>query len=372
MADRRTRTNPEDRRRISERTSKSLTQQASPLNVYREQQRSIRRYADDFLLPLPSSIRYDEDEDDSAELLDAAESSRTAAASLYDALAPVQYENYVDFHGNLSRSIAGPSEPIVNRELVTSPRPVSPPPAASTLRARHSHNPSGSTLTRQPSLRRIGRARTMDFNDWATRRRTAMRQQAADAETTSVRAENSNDGTWRFASLVDRSSSSRTSSPSSGYRIHPLPLTAWSDPHLRIDASGQQWGFPDPAGEEPQASTSSRDGQSSSQLWFSLTGRSSALSPNTGSEPPEDSTAAQRPPRLRRGSLRDTSFPRFVSPFTDRSTPQADGEATTPPGSRGPDLPLVPRNSEWDALDEASRQLLTPRSISPDGEVFRL
>ena len=118
MADRRTRPHPSARRMISERTAKTLKTQASPSHIYRERsgRHAARRYTADFILH-PDIEHSEEDEDETADLLEASESSRGGAA-LYDA--------YASLRPSSTRLIPLDTADRL-RSTVTSPRPPSPP-----------------------------------------------------------------------------------------------------------------------------------------------------------------------------------------------------------------------------------------------------
>lgn len=268
------------------------------------------------------------------------------------------------------------------RESVTSPRPLSPPtpvlggeslPPSLPLPSVYLAPTGPTALSRQRSVRRPARSRTMDFNDFTTRRRSIVRHTAETSEP--VRAEDSTDGTWRFSSLLDRPTPSDSSASSSTHRLGRrfYPLTSWSDPHLRIDPESDTLRYPEALTALEGSGSGESSGsnhQSSGRLWYAFTRHPSAST--------SDGTTL---PRLRRGGLQapESLYSRYGSPTTDSIAPLPDG-----PSGGSQDHPLsrspatgsgtVPRvqNSEMDALDEVSRQLLTPRSISPPDEVFHI
>ena len=316
-------------------------------------------------------------------MLEAAESSR-AGPAIYDALS--------SFRPPTTRSLlADTAQASMLRETVTSPRPMSPPAsvleaAANSIPAFYLTSPGpSSSLSRARTVRRPTRtapARTNDFNDFTSRRRSIVRANAESSE--SVRAEDSADGTWRF-SLLERAGSSHDGPSTSASRLGRRfsPLTAWSDPHLRIEPDRDPYMvFPheDDRGDAGEPSGSGSAHQSSSQLWYSLTGRTS----------PSSDRSIAPVPRLRRGGLRapESMLSRLTSPSTEASSPRAVSPLRPLPpisaGAYGPEDPGTSRISssgssgssrvqnEMDALDEASRQLLTPRSISPAGDVYHI
>lgn len=360
MADRRTRPHSTDRRMISDRTARTLRTQASALHTYRDRRFAARRYTADFILH-PDNERSEDDEDEAADILEASESSRGAPA-LYDA--------YAAFRPSSTRFLPVDSADRL-RTTVTSPRPPTPPTPliggdATSLPPPHPPSstplylaPSGpsSALTRQRTLRRLARSRGADFNDFTSRRRSIVRQHTEASDP--IRAEDSADGTWRFSSLLERPSPSDTPSSSThrlGRRF--FPLASWSDPHLRIEPDTDNW--------TPDTGEPSNPGQqSSSQLWHQFTGR-----PFTGDRSPVPI------PQPRRGAQTGTesTFARYSYPPIGSSTPLPDdalGSTEDRTSSRASSAAAPNRlhNLEMEALDEASRQLLTPRSISPAQEI---
>ncbi|EKM59112.1 uncharacterized protein PHACADRAFT_249338 [Phanerochaete carnosa HHB-10118-sp] len=364
-AERRTRPNPTDRRLISERTAKTLRMQASASHIYRERSRlATRRYPADYIFS-PDHEHSEDDEDETVEMLEAAESSRTAPA-LYDAYT---------FRPPATRSfvLEDAAQASMLRETVTSPRPLSPPTAmleaaSSSIPAFYLASPgSSSSLTRSRTVRRPNRTastRTTDFSDFTSRRRSIVRANVESSE--SVRAEDSADGTWRF-SLLDRAASSPHDGPStSPSRPDRDSYMVFPHEEERVDAG------------EPPSSGSMH--QSSSRPWYSHTGRAS---------PSSDRTIAPMP-RLRRGGLRapESMLSHLASPSTETSSPRAGSPLRPLPpintGAYEPEDSGTSRASgsgssssgrvqnEMDALDEASRQLLTPRSISPVGDVYHI
>lgn len=317
-------------------------------------------------------------------MLDAAESSRSGHA-LWDA-----------YLSSLRPPAPRPLMPDTThastlRETVTSPRPLSPPTAildaaSSSIPAFYLTSPGpSSSLTRSRTIRRPNRTsstRTTDFDDFTSRRRSIVRANAESSEP--VRAEDSADGTWRFPSPLDRSSQDGPSTGASRFGRRVSPLTPWSDPHLRIgpdrDLLTGLFGDDDDRADTGEASSSSSTHQSSSRIWYTLTGRTS---------PPPDRSIAPMP-RLRRGGLRapESMLSRLTPSTTDASSPRPRSPLRPlPPISAGAYGPEDPGNlratgpgssgsgrgqNEMDALDEASRQLLTPRSISPAGDVYHI
>lgn len=365
VAERRTRPTSADRRLISERTAKTLRMQASATHIYRERSRlATRRYPADYILH-PEPSQSEDDEEETAEMLDAAESSRSGHA-LWDA-----------YLSSLRPPAPRPLMPDTThastlRETVTSPRPLSPPTAildaaSSSIPAFYLTSPGpSSSLTRSRTIRRPNRTsstRTTDFDDFTSRRRSIVRANAESSEP--VRAEDSADGTWRFPSPLDRSSQDGPSTGASRFD-RDLLTGLFGDDDDRADTG--------------EASSSSSTHQSSSRIWYTLTGRTS---------PPPDRSIAPMP-RLRRGGLRapESMLSRLTPSTTDASSPRPRSPLRPLPpisaGAYGPEDPGSLRatgpgssgsgrgQNEMDALDEASRQLLTPRSISPAGDVYHI
>ncbi|GJE84060.1 hypothetical protein PsYK624_001350 [Phanerochaete sordida] len=379
VADRCTRPTPSDRRLVSETTAQTLRQQASPPRIFRARSRlASRRYPADFILH-PEHDHSGDDDDETAEMLDHTDASRSGPA-LWDA-----------YHNSLRPPV--PRLPLDRaqlptlRETVTSPRPLSPPTpildaASSSIPAFYLTSPAPSTsLTRSRTIRRPHRSastRSTDFNDFTSRRRSIVRANAESSE--SVSAEDSTDGTWRFST---RTASIGHDGPSTSQERRIPTLAAWSDPHLRLEGDPYPPHPPHIADDdvdlvEPSGSGSAH--QSSSRLWHSLTGRAS---------PASDRPTAPIP-RLRRGGLRapESMLSRITSPSTDASSPRPRSPLRPLPpisaGAYGPEDLGPSRASgsgssgsgrgqnEMDALDEASRQLLTPRSISPATDVYHI
>ncbi|CAL1700411.1 unnamed protein product [Somion occarium] len=407
MAERRIRPNPNDRRLISERTAKTLRAQAAPLHIYRGRTARLpnRRFnASDYLSAPPDELELsasDEDLDTFAQTSSGLEGVRLNS-ELYDAFLPVSYHSMDGGLGgngeSSSHAAAGSaSTPELDREGVTSPRPVSPP--FSGFQARNqggfwvtsSSFGSGANTTRPQ--RRPVRSRTIDFNDFTLRRRSTMRQSSSQNSDHNARSEDPADGTWRFApfpgrgedeSATTRSTSRRFFGSISGHRRHEV-------------GSGEPWSseprepsplpIPPPRSVSENVESHTSTGQSSSQLWFSLTNHNMsnptinsvpASGTPTGSDPGDERRLAVAP-RLRRGGIRSLPSPLTSEPTHSDAEVGESGTGENSqagrPSSNSPTQELE-RNLDdfvsgseghevWAAQE--ARQLLTPRSVSPIG-----
>ncbi|KAI0776196.1 hypothetical protein BD413DRAFT_470222 [Trametes elegans] len=382
MAERRTRPNPVDRRLISERTAKSLRMQAAPLHIYRSGQSNLRNRPSRRSIPvLPPRSSYSafhdilSESDGDEEYGNLINPSGTVEGArlntdLYDAYFPSTY----DLPGSLSRQTesgavsppsplpTGPAEPGYANWTSINPRPQSPPSTRSTLIFGSSSGPS-SSLTRQSSIRRAHRSRTMDFNDFTSRRRSAMRSSTAQED--GPRGDSlSGDNSGRPSLFGTRRPSESSFTADS---IHPYGLLPWSTIRRRSvpSTSGSVAGNAGSTSDtmaEPSGAASSNGGLSSSHLWYTLTSTTTSTS-----EPAMAGTAGlpsgsasgendeDRPqvvaPRLRRGGLRppealqphqyDALFPDVVShgpssadannPTTSSTSALASGHVSSSP-----------------------------------------
>jgi len=191
LAERRTRPTSADRRLIADSSAKSLRMHATPLRVYRERPggRTLARRSNtmsDYLTAPPGEMGLDEDEDEFESMLgDAASTTEGARASS---------ENYA--HSGNSQRWARP--PNVMRRSHPSYSAAAAPGSDDSIHdfLSRSHSPpvpsrsgpwtlptsatiSGSSLFRQPSIRRPVRSRTVDFNEFTSHRRSTIRQGAA-------------------------------------------------------------------------------------------------------------------------------------------------------------------------------------------------
>ncbi len=313
-------------------------------------------------------VGHSEEEDDtleSSEQFIAPEGVRLNS-DLYDAYAP----HNPDMGLALSSTDLSPlSTPASSIDRNASPMPASPPSLFPSRIWRNSV--SGSSWASQNNIRHSSHSRATDFNNFTSHRRSTARESELASDI--VRPEESQDGTWRFSSVPDRPSEGRYStslSPLRSNRQH-FPLTAWSDPHLRINAEGDA---------APQM-LEEHSMQSSSQLWYSLTSAApSVTAPQTGPPPPPPEVPSQRrrvTPRLRRGGVRapESMLPRQASPLSTNwsaaflgqegtSDDETAGITSDPEGSS---QLVAGMNEITRQHPEQTLQLLTPRS--PDSEL---
>lgn len=200
LAERRTRQTVADRRLIAERTAKSLRVLATLPSVYR--QRSLARAhagrrvnLTDYLTSPPEEMGMEDDDDDDG--LDAMgdpepipsylEGARVNS-DLYDAYASQGWTSHPMGSSLARRSQSYSSVPIDPPESSTVADSALPPlgsrsrssgwglPSATTFMS------SSGSVSRQPTVRRPIRSRTVDFNDYSTRRRSTFRNSTAASE----------------------------------------------------------------------------------------------------------------------------------------------------------------------------------------------
>ncbi|KIK67725.1 hypothetical protein GYMLUDRAFT_36473 [Collybiopsis luxurians FD-317 M1] len=166
LADRRTRTTADDRRLISEKTAKSLRTITGPNRVYfssRYRRMSTGRgHLPMYLTHPPEEMEMDDDEEEFDSILDTDPSLTRVATD------------------SSTVTIGGGTTMIPFRS--TSPAPLTPsdeaPPSVPFSRSwipPRSHITSGHSLNRSSSIRRPTRSRTVDFNDFTSRRRSTIR-----------------------------------------------------------------------------------------------------------------------------------------------------------------------------------------------------
>jgi len=424
VADRRTRTSVHDRRLISEGTAKSLRSQISPLRIYHGRRHANRLAGRPGYNVIYTDLvaEFTDEEDEPGDNhsnhggTDGPLEGARLASELYDAYSAAPYVTpSVDILDTLRASETNPlatgSSDVAEHNLTAFPntrsRTVSPafPPWGS---ARGSSSSPPGFLTRQTSIRRPVRSRTVDFNEFTNRRRSSLRQGQHDQDY--VRSEDSSDGTWRYnsghpaehentSSSVATTSSSNSAPPIISRFHSPNP---WDRIRRRHEMGGRFPWSPE-SSEAPslentspeQLGDASLSGQSSSQLWYSLT----APAP-TPSEPSAwtsgrrssvaDINEARRQviaPRLRRGTIRppESLLSRYASPVQDGlpsmhevAGPTRQSGEHIAEGSHGSTHPYLaalardyPRQDaaspppDWERTVE-ERQLPTPtRSITP-------
>ena len=163
MAERRARTTANDRRLISDRTAKSLRLLATPLRIYRERpgrafpaRRTVN--LSDYLSAPPNEMDVEDDEEDLDTVLDSYADGARLNQDLLDAY------GFWPTRRVFTSSPSPPAEDAMTR------------PAAAGRHSWSSNPGSIPGLRRQPSIRLSSRSRTVDFNDFTSRRRTSIRE----------------------------------------------------------------------------------------------------------------------------------------------------------------------------------------------------
>ncbi|PFH49235.1 hypothetical protein AMATHDRAFT_48851 [Amanita thiersii Skay4041] len=298
MAERRTRPNTGDRRLIADRTAKSLRLLATPLRIYRE--RPVRNFPprrtvslSDYLSAPPNEMDLAEDEDDLEGFVDTGTYSEGTRLNqeLYDAYGLWPTRRLFS---------SSPSPPAEESGSGTMP----PPPNVS----RHgtwSNTPATTTsLRRQPSIRLSARSRTVDFNDFTSRRRSSIRESRPDAN-----VEGSPDGR-ESAFNRDARTVTRRFFPFSRNRRHDVVGNL-------IPSDGEA-----PGGDgADEGVTYIFEPSVSGAAWFPLTSPARSASPPDYHDSPRSSAEtsderAQVVPRLRRGGVRapEAIFSRYDVP----------------------------------------------------------
>ncbi|RDB20103.1 hypothetical protein Hypma_012869 [Hypsizygus marmoreus] len=339
LAERRTRP-PNDRRLIADRSAKSLRLLATPLRVYRD--RSMGRYhpsrrstnLSEYLSAPPIEMDMEEDEDIFERMLDNGTSIEGARinSDLYEA-----YGTHVV--PSSSRAIASPSPPAEDARSPLSPHP----PSRSGPWSMSNYIPiPTTTLSRQSSIRRPIRSRTVDFNEFTSRRRSSTRDnQSSRAEPTE--APDLRDGGWTRNSQATR-------------RFFPFIRTR------RHESADSYWGSEVP-GPSVSHGTDAEDNndpympEPPNAPWFNLTPpldrEPSTMEEVLADAALSDERAQSTAPRLRRGGLRapESILSRHASPVSstlvdeppsgpqesvDHGLPEETGYPT--PGSTGPEF----------------------------------
>lgn len=334
LAERRTRPSINDRRLIADRTAKSLRLLATPLRVYRERPTTSRiavgrrpiNLTDTFV---QNELDMDDDEDEFDSVLDTAtiEGARVNS-ELYDAFG-------AGWPSITRRIVASPS-PLSDEGTTSAPPPLRSPPTASRpafWTMQGTTGMSSSNLTRQSSIRRPVRSRTVDFNDFTHRRRSSIRESLGSTprpEASEVVTE-PREGTWV---RPPRSESARRFFPFTRTRRHESPGSLpWSD-ILNADAEDAMY-------EEPSISGSS---------WNFVPTTFSGVSPPHGIHHAEtsDERVHAAAPRLRRGGLRapESMMSRHTSPIIVNTTPADTNISPNPSSPRREDNDIGPANSE--------------------------
>lgn len=202
VAERRYRNHAADRGLIGDRTARSLRKLSSPASVYRDRAAGrgpgVRRGVDlaEYLSQPPDELDVDEDEDELGpygSFVPVMEGSRFNT-DLYDAYrSQHSWSNsstpYFLSFPHVSPPISSAPPPDAASDRILPPLvDASPPARTSAWPLSSSSGFLHSTLSRQPSIRRPGRNRMSDFNDFTAARRNSTRQLAHDDDHT-IRSE---------------------------------------------------------------------------------------------------------------------------------------------------------------------------------------
>ncbi|KAJ7771161.1 hypothetical protein DFH07DRAFT_243110 [Mycena maculata] len=325
LAERRLRSSPGDRRLIADRTAKSLRLLATPIRIYRER-RGARRSVNltDYLTSPPDEMDMEEDDDEFENLLDRGtlpvEGVRINS-ELYDAYGPATWA------GTTTRrafpATVSPPTPALSED--SPPPPALSPPTSIRNNVWSLPSPAQGSLalSRQPSIRRPTRSRTVDFNEFTSRRRSSTRD---------LRAESGGDESWARSSQATR-------------RFFPFSYqTRRHDLHWN-DAPGENSGAE--LSDEP-LSYVTEPTPSSATFYSFPTPISSSASSSTDGQPAETSEerVSASAPRLRRGGVRppESLLLRRVYPTVDApQSPASDGavEFAAPSASTSGSEPVV-------------------------------
>ncbi|KIJ69788.1 hypothetical protein HYDPIDRAFT_77071 [Hydnomerulius pinastri MD-312] len=363
VAERRRRQNEADRGLIADRTARSLRRLSSPASVYRERipgrGTGGRRGVDlaEYLSQPPNELDLDDDDDDElgpySAFVPVMEGTRLNT-DLYEAYRSSHWSSSLTPHASgypyippASSSVPTADSasdrvlpPLVDASPPTRSASAWPLPSASGL--LHS-----SSLSRQPSLRRPGRSRASDFNEFTAARRSSTRQLAQDEEPAS-RSESS------IATALD------VPPPSS------LRSSTDEHPTSRGSSSQARRFFPFGRARRFEIIPTPRPATSTSDDWFfpPHSGWATNLPERTGAAYTDDDSSDERSqaPRLRRGGLRapEAMLSRHSSPLVSlppphelfRATPasvpntSATTAATTIGGNENTPLPAERSASE--------------------------
>jgi len=356
LAERRTRQSTADRRLIADRTAKSLRLLALPGNIYRDRTvgRALRRVnLTDYLTSPPEEMDMEEDEGDEGYDGITGENGPSfiegarVNSDLYDAYAahgwsahPVGTSLSRRSHASFSAAFSPPSDP---SEASNSLDSVHPSLARNSNWFPSGTSFGGSTLSRQPSIRRPVRSRTVDFNDFAARRRSTFRNVALESDDPRSAEDIPNTlGSWVSGPISEEplgSPGARRFFPFSRRRhdVATPSMPAWYD--NGASASGPV-SPPEPISSRP---------------WRSNSGPPPLISTSSFEEHERSlSDEPERPhlPRLRRGGLRapESMLSRHASPVnngTDHSPPSivisiARGAHTvTTPAAEAAEVPAL-------------------------------
>ncbi|KAJ3871996.1 hypothetical protein F5051DRAFT_456819 [Lentinula edodes] len=220
LADRQSRSNVDDRRLIGERTARSLRIITTSNKVYFSSSFSHRvtgRSRSHIYYPGPPEdidLEEDEEEDEFSALLD----TDTTLRQQHDAM----------------METAGASSVLPSfAARSSSPAPIAPTDEVSAYSRSwvppHSYLQSGSSLSRSSSLRRPARSRTVDFNDFTSRRRSTIRNTTSGATSSA-----NTDATSNTASESRDRDSNSWLSPGATRRFFGLSRPRRSNPELNL------------------------------------------------------------------------------------------------------------------------------------------
>ena len=293
MAERRTRPTTNDRRLISDRTAKSLRLLATPLRIYRERpgrafpaRRTVN--LSDYLSAPPNEMDVEDDDEDLDTVLDSYADGARLNQDLLDAY------GFWPTRRVFTSSPSPPAEDAMVR------------PTAVGRHSWSSNPPSSSNLRRQPSIRLSSRSRTVDFNDFTSRRRTSIR------EALSARPEGIEGSLESREREVGRNSrpSTRRFFPFGRNRPHESAPSAGSQDSDAQNGDGADEGF-----------TYIFEPSVSGSAWVPLTSAARSASPDhhepTRYNADMSGERVRQPiPRLRRGTVRapESLFTRYETP----------------------------------------------------------
>ncbi|KAJ7639306.1 hypothetical protein FB45DRAFT_828155 [Roridomyces roridus] len=307
LAERRSRNSPSDRRLIAERTAKNLRLLATPIRVYRDR-RAGRRTVNltEYLTSPPEVMDMEDDDDDEFETLLDRGSIPVEGVRINSELV----DAYSAPSWTTSRRVFTDISPPTPSLSEGSPRVLSPPifspPRVNTV--WNLPSPAPGSLTRQSSIRRpIRSSRTVDFNDFTSRRRSTTRDR-------DLRADPADDPWTRTSST----------NPSTVVTRRFFPFSSQTRRHDDL----VPWGEPEPehghgitvTPDEPLSYTVpvTEGSSSSSTRYFSF--------PTPEQEGSSTSPPPSSVPRLRRGGVRppESLLLRRVSPGAPRSPVSVD------------------------------------------------
>ncbi|KAK0243103.1 hypothetical protein EDD85DRAFT_813920 [Armillaria nabsnona] len=314
LADRRNRTNLGDRKLIAERTAKSLRALSMDYKSIRRRSVARRPMLSEYLTSPPARVVDMDDDDEFDHLLDPMSSTIEGVrinSNLYDAYGSDSWnDGWIGSAG--ATTVVQHRSPTPTDVLSGSdPQTQSSPPAAADVRRNSMSTslfgpmPSSHTSpSRVSSIRRPIRSRTVDFNDFTSRRRSTIR----DSLRQSLGILSESPEPSHVTDSRERESAWTTTTASSARRFFPLPTrrsrTRDSPPAEIIDIIEDR-------SEARSAPPSS--------YWFPFPSPVTSRSPNGSptTEISEERTLAV--PRLRHGGVRapESILSRHASPLAD-------------------------------------------------------